>query len=262
MLIVQKFAYELISLSLMGLICLGFMWPEESKNLNSNEPGFAVLELFTSQGCSSCPPADRLLNQILDQAEAEKSPVYGLSFHVDYWNYIGWEDPYSSKEWSKRQRNYAQVTGDRRVYTPQLMVNGKDGLVGSDKENAYRAIEKALNTPAEVQLDIQVEAQKEQHQLIVNYLVEGDWKDRLLNLAIVQEEAENYVKRGENATKTLYHMNVVRAMTTTSIVEANGSIEITIPEELSWEQVKLISYVQHPQTYHITGVARVSLESL
>ena len=87
--------------------------------------GFALVELFTSEGCSSCPSADQNLMRLVDEASKKKLPVYALSFHVDYWNRLGWTDPYSSKAFTDRQRTYAQVMKSDRVYTPQMIVNGK-----------------------------------------------------------------------------------------------------------------------------------------
>ena len=95
----------------------------ESRVHNSAEP-FAFIELFTSEGCSSCPSADQNLERIATRAKANGQNVYTLSYHVDYWNYLGWEDPYSSKTFSDRQREYAQQFESSRIYTPQMVING------------------------------------------------------------------------------------------------------------------------------------------
>jgi len=105
-----------------------------------------VLELFTSQGCSSCPPADALLGEL-----SRRPGMIGLSWHVDYWNNLGWRDPYARPEWTERQRDYARHLG-AEVYTPALVVNGAAILVGSDKAAVYRAIEKAAPPPVAVTL--------------------------------------------------------------------------------------------------------------
>ncbi|MGH9465120.1 MAG: DUF1223 domain-containing protein, partial [Thermoanaerobaculia bacterium] len=104
--------------------------------------GPVLLELFTSQGCSSCPPADRLLSR-LAAARGSEPVVVPLAFHVDYWNHIGWEDPFSQGRWSARQRAYALAFGRDGVYTPQLVVDGTEELVGSDERAVRRAIERA-----------------------------------------------------------------------------------------------------------------------
>src|SRR5580704_15663849 len=89
-----------------------------------------VVELFTSQGCSSCPPADRVVNEMAHTGSYDGRPVVPLSFHVDYWNDLGWADPYSLPAWTERQRQYSAALGDDRVYTPELVVGGGAGVVG------------------------------------------------------------------------------------------------------------------------------------
>ncbi len=103
----------------------------------------AVVELFTSQGCSSCPPADRLLSAIAAEP-AFAGKVVPLAYHVDYWNYIGWQDPFSSADWSTRQKQYAQAYDTNRIYTPQLVVNGTDEMTGSEERKVRSAIARAL----------------------------------------------------------------------------------------------------------------------
>jgi hypothetical protein len=103
-----------------------------------------VVELFTSQGCSSCPAADKNLADLIEKAEAKGQLIIGLSFHVDYWNYIGWKDPYSKSDFTERQRKYASHLNSESVYTPQMIVNGEKEFVGSDKSSATTQITKAL----------------------------------------------------------------------------------------------------------------------
>ncbi|MEO1256072.1 MAG: DUF1223 domain-containing protein, partial [Bacteroidota bacterium] len=91
-----------------------------------------MIELFTSEGCSSCPPADRLLSSVINNTD-KNVEVLGLSFHVDYWDYIGWKDPYASKAYSTRQRVYGRKFQNRSIYTPQMIVNGKHEFVGSNR---------------------------------------------------------------------------------------------------------------------------------
>src|ERR1700744_6104626 len=95
--------------------------------------GFAVIELFTSEGCSSCPPADALVARV--QKESNDKPVYILAFHVDYWNRLGWKDVFSSAEYSERQNQYARWLKLSSVYTPQIVVNGRTEFVGSEEAN-------------------------------------------------------------------------------------------------------------------------------
>nr|MBA3539690.1 DUF1223 domain-containing protein [Deltaproteobacteria bacterium] len=96
--------------------------------------GPLVLELFTSQGCSSCPPADRLLSTLAKQGEVAGRPLAPLAFHVDYWDGLGWADPHARAAWTQRQHAYSDALGDNRVYTPELVVGGAVGVVGSQRD--------------------------------------------------------------------------------------------------------------------------------
>lgn len=166
-----------------------------------------IVELFTSQGCSSCPAADKNLKAIVENAEAEGKPVYGLSFHVDYWNYIGWKDPYSSKQFTERQKEYAKAMSLRNIYTPQFVINGAAELVGSNVSGARALIEKAARSPVKHVITITKFAYDEK-EITVTYRIDKPTTDRL-NIALVNNSVENYVPRGENSGRTLTHANVV-----------------------------------------------------
>ena len=112
--------------------------------LMAQQKPVVVLELFTSQGCSSCPPADAVLEEIKNNANPEE--VIPLSYHVDYWDYIGWRDPYATKQFTNKQRIYGRKFNSSSIYTPQLVINGEEHLVGSDKANIHRKIERKLKS--------------------------------------------------------------------------------------------------------------------
>ena len=109
---------------------------------NCHAQGFALVELFTSQGCSSCPAADKYLSELIEKAKKEGKTIFALSFHVDYWNYIGWRDPYSSKEFTDRQKTYFENTKTTSIYTPQVLVNGSEEFVGSNKKGIEGAVDR------------------------------------------------------------------------------------------------------------------------
>src|SRR5260370_28656500 len=106
-----------------------------------------VLELFTSEGCSSCPPADALLAKLEEQQPVAGAEIIALEEHVDYWDHEGWIDPFSSGQWTQRQQVYAAGFADHGVYTPELVVDGRTGSVGSHQSHAYRAIASAVSQP-------------------------------------------------------------------------------------------------------------------
>lgn len=205
------------------------------------QDGFAVVELFTSQGCSSCPSADRVLSELLNDAEKNGTNVYGLSFHVDYWNYIGWKDPYSNAVYSQRQRNYAKGIDAHRVYTPQMVVNGNSEFVGSNKAEANRNVERALATKAAYAIKIKdwkVEGSQGSFQYQLNRAPHGE----RLNIAVVERDVENYVSKGENRGKTLSHDNVVRVFESITLKQ-NGKLNLNL-NGVNPEKSSLILYIQ------------------
>jgi hypothetical protein len=170
-------------------------------------PGFALLELFTSQGCSSCPPADALLAELV--AEQQGRPVYALSFHVDYWNRLGWQDPYSDALYSARQRTYARHLPEGRVYTPQLVINGRRGLVGSRAREVRAALDEALANPARTGIVLEA-GEGAGATRRYTYQLSGRTADLHLYIALAEKEAVNEVLRGENRGRELRHVQVVR----------------------------------------------------
>lgn len=166
----------------------------------------AVLELFTSQGCSSCPPADDLLAEY-----AAKGDVVALSFSVDYWDYLGWADTLATRDNTARQRAYAAARGDRQVYTPQMVIDGKEHVVGSDRG----AVERAISHQAgDTGLPINIRLTSTEDSVTV--AVDGAPADTPMRgtlwLAVIDAERFVRISRGENTGKTLIYRNVVRKM--------------------------------------------------
>ena len=153
----------LIVFSLLGVVSLtAFIvrdnLPDKSETVKAEEKGFAVLELFTSEGCSSCPPADELLAKI--QMESEGKPIYIVAYHVDYWDRLGWKDMFSNADYSKRQTQYGQWLHTSSIYTPQLIVNGKAEFVGSNELAIRGAIAAQLCTEIKDRAEISGQAGK------------------------------------------------------------------------------------------------------
>jgi len=225
--------------------------------------GPVVVELFTSQGCSSCPPADRLLTR-LGEDPRFAGKVLPLSFHVDYWNYIGWRDPFSSPRWSARQNDYARAFRSDRVYTPQLVVNGASECVGNEEGAVLSRISAALEKPpagevrltiaprsggpVEVAVDAQVARAGARHGLDVL-------------VALYQTGLDTPVKAGENASRTLHNDYVVRRLEKAfTLPAASGSRragEVTLPVDPAWNRGALgvVAFLQDPVTLEIQGAA-------
>jgi len=215
--------------------------------------GFAVVELFTSQGCHSCPPADKILSEIIAGARKSKKPVYAISYHVDYWNKLGWKDPYSSKSFTLRQNNYVSALGGKEVYTPQVFVNGKIAFVGSDPSRLNSEIEKALKSPAKVSLAITKDSLL-RDTLFVSYTSSKSDKNFSLVFSVVQRGVVTKVGKGENSGKTLTHDNVVRAFEIIPLSALNGNAKIPVKGLSLSSSFSLYSYVQQKQTKEILGV--------
>ena len=221
----------------------------------------AVLELFTSQGCSSCPPADELLAQIQALQAEHKLPVYCLSFHVDYWNSLGWTDPFSKPQFSKRQRDYARGFGSRSVYTPQLIVNGRREFVGSKASAAKEALREALDGKSVASIELSAKLKSDSSRVALNYQLTGAPNDSVLNVAVVQRQGKNQVPRGENAGRSLKHVNVVREFVTRQVTSAQGELKLPLPQGVKPSELGVIAYLQSKADGHILGAAAAELSN-
>ncbi|HVS37096.1 MAG TPA: DUF1223 domain-containing protein [Gemmataceae bacterium] len=221
--------------------------------------GVAVVELFTSEGCSSCPPADALLAEWVQAAREHGRPVYCLAFQVDYWNRLGWTDPYSDAAFSRRQNDYAQSLRLDQVYTPQMIVNGTDEFVGSDRERSRKSIEAALKRPAKAPLKLSVE--KADAGAVVLYCEASSApKGAVVNVAVVERGLVSKVPRGENGGRTLRHENVVRVFRTVSLDESGkGSVELKPPADVVQKNASAIAYIQESVAGAVLGANAVDL---
>jgi hypothetical protein len=166
-----------------------------------------VVELFTSQGCSSCPPADAVLAEL-----AKRPGVLALAFHVDYWDRLGWKDPFSSPMATARQRAYARLLGLRTVYTPQMVVDGADEFVGSDRRAVARALDRAKTRAADP--GIGVELRREGGMLVVRVASVAAPSRIAVQLVAFAPAHVTRVTAGENGGRVLANANVVRAVDT------------------------------------------------
>jgi hypothetical protein len=167
----------------------------------------AVIELFTSQGCSSCPPADALMNKL-----AEDRTLVALTFPVDYWDYLGWKDTYARPEFTARQRGYAKARGDRSVYTPQAVVNGREHVVGSDRDALQRSIENGKIRYGGLTVEVAVEAAGDVMTARVGEAKAGETSKATLWLVAYDTAHAVDIGRGENTGRSVTYSNVVRQM--------------------------------------------------
>jgi hypothetical protein len=177
----------------------------------------AVLELFTSQGCSSCPPADALLEEL-----SQKPDVIGLAYHVDYWDYIGWPDTFGSKANSDHQRAYASAWQSSRIFTPQLVVNGRDGVVGSRRSEVTPAVDKE---PLALPVNLAVKGE----MLKISIPPSAGRENAVIWLVSFIDRAEVNIERGENAGKTMAYTQIVTGRQALGMWEAATGAHLKLP---------------------------------
>lgn len=215
---------------------------------------FALVELFTSEGCSSCPPADQLLNDLAADARKEGKPVYCLAFHVDYWDYLGWKDSFSDQAYTRRQHAYAAALGSSGIYTPQMVVNGREGFVGSDQGKALSEIRQALAHPARTAVSVQANRSPVSGDVQVIYEVSAAPRGAVLCAALTEDGFVVPVTAGENARRTLRHDAVVRAFESLPLKEMRGTLHLR-PVEPIKGRARVVVYVQDSATLEVFGAA-------
>lgn len=219
----------------------------------SSDKGFAVVELFTSEGCSSCPPADEAMAALAKEYPAN---VYVLEFHVDYWDKLGWKDAFSSADYTARQQQYAAVFNINSIYTPQAIVNGQVEFTGSDRKKLSSAIKDALNKNVNSGIDINARANGSK-EITVSWSAKTSGK-AVLQLALVQLAASSNVQRGENKGLLLHHVNIVRDFKTVS--QSSGTIKMHLPGALAAKDCSLIAFVQNKPDWRISGVGMCGIQ--
>ena len=218
-------------------------------------PRPVVLELFTSNSCSSCPPAYALLREFDARPPVDDVRLILLSQHVDYWNRLGWVDRYSSAVFTARQRSYArEVFGSGRVYTPQLVVNGRREMVASRRSEVHAAIARASNG-ADVNLVADIAAQAQDAPASV-------W------FALIQDDVVSRVEAGENGGRTLVENGVVRQLHRAGRLSADAvvkpqrfSAHLSRPDGADTQDLSAAVFVQRDDDRRIIGAAEVSLDA-
>lgn len=231
--------------------------PSENKQESTLFEPVAVIELFTSQGCSSCPAADRLLTRTIEASAQKDQKIFALSFHVDYWNRLGWADPFSSARFTRRQSEYVSAMNLNGAYTPQMVVNGRSEFVGSDKTSLSRSLSKALATKAGVYFT-KLTALNSAGIIKLQYALDGKFAGMNINVALVSAEEITVVKRGENGGRTLKNENVVRQFITEK-AGAAGEISFSASPVPAKNNMVIVAYVQEENTGGIVGAAMVKM---
>ncbi len=225
------------------------------KPATNTDKGFAVVELFTSEGCSSCPPADELVAKI--EKESTDKPIYILAFHVDYWNRLGWKDVFSSADYSQRQQQYSRWLKSGSVYTPQVVVNGRTEFVGSEEGTLRNTIKTNLEKTPAANLTLS-NIKTDGGKVNVQYHTQGNVSSDVLLLAIIEKHAQSNVERGENSGRTLSHVQIVRAITSTPVKTGDGNASIALPKGFDAKGYELIAFLQNPANGEISGATKAT----
>jgi hypothetical protein len=253
-------------------ILIGFVFMGAS---NAYRPAAGVVpvpvlaELFTSEGCSSCPPADELLIELIAEQPIEGVEVIAISEHVDYWNGLGWRDPFSSARFSQRQREYAESRNTRKIYTPQWIIDGRFEAVGSDRAALRRSLIEAAKEQRS-KVSVTAERAVERNALSVRVVVRDQppavpsGTIRVM-VAIVEDELVTDVVRGENARKRLRHHAVARVLEPIAAMHEGapaGEFVKDLPLNGDWraDRLRVVAFLQDDRAHHVVGVAESSVE--
>lgn len=251
----------------------------ENKAPATKQPTPVVVELFTSEGCSSCPPADDLLTMLVRSQPVPGAQIIALGEHVDYWDRLGWRDQFSSAQFTARQNDYAQrVFHTDNIYTPQVIVNGEQQMTGSDARKIKDAIAKAAEHQPSVALSLTIgtdatadhpapsQRQTFQVQLQANVVPGTKLEEPMdLLLAVTEEGLGSRVLRGENSGRDLHHGTVLRTffpLVTVAAKDASwsGTKPIALAKDWNPRQLRIVALAQAQKSRRILGAAIVPLD--
>lgn len=233
------------------LVCLA--WCAINAFAQTNSAG-AVVELFTAEGCSSCPPADIALDEMTTLLTQEGKKVFPLSFHVTYWNRHGWADPYSQEQFTDRQKKYVAKLKSETLYTPQAIVNGAIEFVGS---NTFAFREEVSRVATAVYpINITAKTFRSDSTIKLAMSLDAEPKNLLLNIALVETHVQHFIPRGENKGITLKHRNVVRVF---EVIEATREAQVVLPwpQDLQANNSSVIIYLQNSRTLKVIAAVEV-----
>jgi hypothetical protein len=208
-----------------------------------------LVELFTSQGCSSCPAADKLMGSIMNA----DTNVIALSFHVDYWDRLGWKDVFSNHDYTLRQQQYVSILHAESLYTPQAVVQGTYEMVGSNRTRVLEAINK-VEAKSSVET-LTVDPVVKGNSVAISYHLSHSETTQQMVIALVQNKSTTSVAKGENAGAQLTDYNVVRKLIVQPAHD-NGIIKISLPGDLKQDNASIVLFTQDQQTKQIGTVTQ------
>jgi hypothetical protein len=211
-----------------------------------------LVELFSSEGCSSCPAADAFLMELLSIADSVQAPVFCLDYHVDIWNKSGWVDRFSDTSFSRRQREYMIKNKQQALFTPMMFVNGSGALPGNEKKAVSKLINENMRMRPMASLVTKAGYIEETNMLIVDFDIEGRIDSCSLQLVLAYKEIKSNITAGENIGQTLVHHHTAKYWEEVPLNGTKkGRIEIQLPVDVPVTQLMLVSFVQHQPTWKI-----------
>ena len=247
----------------------GSTWVRPARPVSDTLRTPVLVELFTSEGCSSCPPADQLLMLLDEQQFVDEALVIPLSEHVEYWNGLGWRDPFSAPMFTQRQRQYADVLGSG-LYTPQMVVDGQTELIGSQRDIAQQAIARAAAVP-KATMALALRGGAGRSAVGVEVTISGVARlgargEADLWIAVTEDGLATHVRRGENANRRLRHAAVVRRLEKIETLPMPAPDRFTAVAEVAldpeWRDgsLRLVAFLQDRKSRRVLGVTQISLE--
>ena len=223
----------------------------------------ALVELFTSEGCEGCPPAEAVLAELNHEARTDGAPIVPLALHVTAWDRLGWVDPFGLPAADARQAFYGEALLDGQLFTPMMVINGQVGFVGSDRLRARAEVLRALLEPATAALAVSPWPEPPD-ALGLELAVESQEAGPLVaQVALVQQAAASAVARGENAGRTLQHVRVVRALEVAPVTDGRARVRLQAPEGLSLTQeVSVVAWVQRAADLRVVGAVEQAVSDL
>ena len=224
-----------------------------------------IIELFTSEGCSSCPPADALLSKLEVNQPIAGAEVIGLEEHVDYWNHDGWIDPYSSGEWTLRQQEYVTRLKSNAPYTPQMVVDGQTEFTGNNVSKAQETIQQAARQE-KTSVSIAGEASARSNSVtcevrVANLRGAGDQEKVDVWLAVTEAGLPTAVTAGENKGQTWEHASIMRSLQKIGSISSRSSLPFVAKPQVklrpNWkkENLRLVAFVQERKSWRIIGAS-------
>ena len=260
-----KHSSRIPALLLVLLVCATFTWSTGGSQPEPKQTP-VLLELFTSEGCSSCPPADEFLARLDREQPVPGVEIIGLEEHVDYWNHDGWVDPYSSPEWTSRQLQYVQRLKENTAYTPQLVIDGERSVIGAREREILQGVQESARRES-VAVAARMNGPPTAGALKVEIRVEkiGDLENDVpeIWLAIAEKHLGSHVSAGENAGRQLRHSAVLRSLKKVGTVNAktdlryNGTAEAKVSGDWKVDNLEAIVIVQEKKSRRVVGVTAI-----